>query len=488
MKIKNLFLAGFAALALTACSDDQPIENGPDGSLKGYISLDISAPQTKTNGTGETTDPGIAAESNISSVTIVLTTELGAIKEAVQVSIDPTAAPTLRTVAAQVSPGSHYVYALVNYPGSTADLTGNIITKVINVAAATEATSGYKNGSFLMVNEFNGTSTAGVPAGGVQATILPTHNTAANALNVAVKVDRVASKIVYKPNAPTVTGLAADATSSPIVDGVDVLGFAVLNVNKDFNLVQKWEIDGSFQILSTPSYANGFNASSQYWHHIGDYTTLTKVAGAITEITDNKATNFGTAAVYTTENRPAYSVLTNGELTAGKGETTGLIYKVQAKKGTANAPTFYKFLNTVTTDYSVIKALPTFASNANVPATVTPVDYPKLRALGIQVYEDGIMYYTHFIKDINANHRLGGKNYYSVFRNSVYELTLNSISKIGDDVPGGSVNPVDPDPTKPTDPLDPTDPTNPPIDEEEAYINVTVTINPWVLNAIGVDF
>lgn len=487
MKIRNFFLAGLAAVALSACSDDQPVDNGPASGLKGYITLDITAPQTKTDGTGQTPETGDPGESNITSVTIVLTNATGAVEEAVTVGLDATAAPTLKTVAAQVTPGAHYVYALVNYAGTTAALAGNLITKVIDVAAADDAITGYKDGSFLMVNEYNGA--AGAPAGGVLATITTAHNSAATALNVPVKVDRVAVKVKDATTTPTITDLTA---STSLITGVDVIGFVPLNINKQFNLVQKWNAVGSDQVLSTPLFvADGSaNISSQYWFNIGEYTELGKTGTTIESITDKTvAADYAKGPIYMTENRPKYTQLSTNEYTAGKGETSAVIYRVQAKGPSGNTPTFYKFLNIITTNLSDIQSQPTFDGNTIVQsATGVPADFPKLRANGIQVYEDGVMYYTYFIKDVNTNHQLGGKNYYGVFRNSVYSLTVNSIKKIGDDVPGGSVNPVDPDPTVPTDPTDPTDPTNPPIDEEEAYITVTVAINPWILNTIGIDF
>lgn len=88
------------------------------------------------------------------------------------------------------------------------------------------------------------------------------------------------------------------------------------------------------------------------------------------------------------------------------------------------------------------------------------------------------MYYSYFIKDPNTLHTYGGDDYYGVFRNSVYKLNVNSIKDLGDDVPGGGT----------VDPNEPGEPENPDIDTEEAYIQVTVTINPWVLNVIDIDF
>lgn len=479
MKIKNLFLAGLAIVALSACSDDDK-ELTPSGSqVKGYISVNI-AQQTKTSQTGATEDPSTGTESNISTVKIVLTNAAGLITEVVNATM--TTPPT--TDAVQVSAGQHYVYALINYDGTP---SGNI-QEVINVAAAADATSGYKNGSFLMANEFNGGAPTG-PKGAVSVTISESQNsTAATAAEATIKVDRVAVKIVddtdYTASAPAVTELST--ATSAFVDGVEITGFVILNVNKQFNLIQDWDANS---VLLTPLHADASkNISEQYYYNISAYTTLEKDGnGDIEKIEDiSTAADFKMGAaniVYATENRPSYKALSNGEYTSGKGETTGVIYRVVAKKGGTNVGTFFKYGTVLSTNWDDIAAL-----NNTLPSAVTATNYPELRAKGVQVYEDGIMYYSHFIKDVNVNHQINNKNYFGVFRNSSYKLKVNKFSAIGDDVPGGSVNPVDPDPTKPTDPTDPTDPTNPPIDEEEAYIKVTVTINPWILNTINIDF
>ena len=230
--------------------------------------------------------------------------------------------------------------------------------------------------------------------------------------------------------------------------------------------------------MSTPLHTNAAtNVSAQYHYNIGAYTTLTKDASdnitAITDLTKVDPTIFKLGKVYTTENRPAYKPLTNGELTATKGETTGVIYRVVAKKSGSNVGTFFKYGTTISTNWATIAAL----NSSLLQTTPDAVDYPSLRAQGVQVYEGGVMYYSHFIKDVNTNHQLGGKNYYGVFRNSSYQLKINKFSALGDDVPGGGT----------VDPEDPDGP-NPPIDNELAYMTVTITVNPWVLNTIGIDF
>ena len=90
------------------------------------------------------------------------------------------------------------------------------------------------------------------------------------------------------------------------------------------------------------------------------------------------------------------------------------------------------------------------------------------------MYEDGVMYYTHYIEDQNytaADSEQAQVNYQSVMRNTIYGLTVNSVKNIGDDIPGG----WNPD----TDPEDPTTP--------KTYLVVECQVNPWVLSNYDVD-
>lgn len=171
-------------------------------------------------------------------------------------------------------------------------------------------------------------------------------------------------------------------------------------------------------------------------------------------------------SVYTTENRPAFMELT--KLTSGMGETTGVVYQVTANEG----KTFYTVGGIVHKTFATVKALPAFVNDE----AITEDDLGLLRAKGIKVYEAGQMYYSYFIKDKNTVEYKGTADtkYNSVYRNSSYVLKIDNITHIGDDVPGGGkVTPENP---------------NPPIDPDEMYLQVTVEVNDWRLQEIGIDF
>lgn len=79
MKIKNLFLAGLAVFALSACSDNdkEGLESGSD--LDTYLSLTISSSSTRTEAGTEGRENATTEENKINNVTVVLTNAAGVI-------------------------------------------------------------------------------------------------------------------------------------------------------------------------------------------------------------------------------------------------------------------------------------------------------------------------------------------------------------------------------------------------------------------------
>jgi len=463
MKIKSFFLSILVTLAFSACNNEvlNPTPDQEKEQPEGYLVLNLTNPSTT-----RATDQGTTEENKINTLTVVLTDAAGNIKFVDNPDIKNGVPEKFK-----VALGTYHVYALVNSPTTVS--VGQNIERVITVAAATEATSGYKNGSFFMVNQRSRDSeNAGV------ITTVDATNSITNPARASIYVDRVVGKIVDATENENINAGGLTATTGGIINGVDIVGFEVLNVNKKFNLIQTWNTNnadgiplGETKVLSTPLYPGGEEdlVADQYFHNIGNYTTLTKPEGKITAITVNPSNTFDKKTVYTTENRPTIiGVGETAEITAGRGETTGVIYKVQAKKGENNSGTFYTYQNNIYDDVANIQALPDF-KNETLPSEI-----PALRALGIKVYENGVMYYTYFI----AAHKYEGKNYYGVFRNSLYELVINSISSLGDDVPGGAI----------VDPTESGEAGNPLISTDEAYMEVTLTVNPWIVYTLGIGF
>ena len=473
MKIKSVFFTVMAVFAFMAC-DNEVLNTSNElneGDVKemGYLVLNLTNPPT-TRTSGDETDRGTTEESKITSLMVVFTDATG--------KIVSTSEPNFSngvTEKFQVTVGTYDVYALINKPDGVSVAKDQQIERVIEVASAADAANGFMNGSFFMVNKCHNDA----DKAGVTVTINSSHSIS-NPAAAFIYVDRVACKIVIDTEkAPTITNLTS--ATGGVINKVAIEGIAVLNVNKKFNLIQTWNkvnaggIPLEANVLSTPLYTGTELIAGQYFNNIGDYTTIVKVNDKITGIVDKTVDKsyFNKTPVYTTENRP--TIIANGDdLTAGRGETTGVIYKVQAKKEDAtDLGTFYTFKNVFYTDIATIQALQEFENH-----TLASLESPALRALGIKVYQDGVMYYTYFIRDPNVNYRYDNKDYYGVFRNSTYQLAINSISSLGDDVPGGAI----------VDPTEPGEPGNPPIDTDKTYIQVSVVVNRWILNTLSIDF
>lgn len=134
----------------------------------------------------------------------------------------------------------------------------------------------------------------------------------------------------------------------------------------------------------------------------------------------------------------------------------------------ANKGTFYRYNNVIYTSFAQIfedyKDVTNLFGEGKTAATMKEElsnainDEAKLAKFRedykIEVFKGGKTYYKQVIKD---NH-IGYAN--AIQRNSIYRLTVNNIFNVGAQVPNG-------EPTE---------------ENKFYYINVTVTVNPWVLN------
>lgn len=473
--MKKLFLTGLSALTLIAfgCNSDTTCPSGTEngGKLEGYLTLKIDGNATRT--TGGPTEDGQGDENKINNATILLADVDGKI-----LFVETPSITGKVTEPFKVAVGTYYVYALINKPGSmTAINVGSSVEQVIDVAA-NEYPAGYNSGSFFMVNARN--------KKGEQAGIevkVTSNNTLTSPAQAQVKVDRIAVRIEPDPKAQPTNISALTSLYPGFIDAVEIEGFALLNVNKQFNLLQTWGTgNGSgtaltTDVLQTPLYSTPLVAD-QYYQNISEYaeiewnSTNPNIMTSLTDLTAGQSGVYKNETVYAIENRPTMMFFGADQPTAGRGETTGVIYKAVASLG-GNASTFFEYDGTLYSDVNDIQALPAF-DDTTLPAT----DFPALRGHGIRVYENGVMYYTYFILDPNPAYVYNSLNYFGVFRNSIYRLAVNSLSALGDDVPGGGK----------VDPTQPGEGGNPPINSDEAYIQVSVTINPWVLNTIDIDF
>ncbi|MFT0360259.1 Mfa1 family fimbria major subunit [Bacteroides thetaiotaomicron] len=141
---------------------------------------------------------------------------------------------------------------------------------------------------------------------------------------------------------------------------------------------------------------------------------------------------------------------------------------------------FYTRMKAAATNQSKTFSAANFASItiAELDAIENGGEYSKPAAgqtVGVEYFKKGVCYYNILIRhdsNITGNMALGK---YGVVRNNWYTITINSVSQPG--------SPWLPDNTDPTDPKEPGEDDDP----KDAYLAVTITVNPWTTWSQGVE-
>lgn len=112
---------------------------------------------------------------------------------------------------------------------------------------------------------------------------------------------------------------------------------------------------------------------------------------------------------------------------------TGVVFQARynvESEGFSDGQDLYKLGNTL---YPSLEAAKTAAGLGN------EVTLENCGAYGITYYADGICYYTYFIKHADdGQDAVFGTMEYAIVRNNLYQLTVTSVSSIGDPEPGDS--------------------------------------------------
>lgn len=491
MKKMNLLvmsLVSAAALSFSSCSSNDDLTSGGTQSQADgvYMTLKISGatshgtrtsvatPNTEENGTVEesTITEGMMYiyEGNTCVFRKVITAEM--FKTAPSQDKPGETKPIKVAVTGAITTGKKYdVYFLANNTSVNDPLAAN--------ASFTSAQGGAEfaeNNNFVMFNQND--ASRDVAASKVEFTADNKSEDNPAAADV-IKLDRVVARI-DKPTFKEVTTVtpAADTKTSinagNVIESITLEGYAVSNLNNTSYVKQNWtqeNTDWTLNVLTT--------GTPKYYLNKDTYGTKYKPDGLV---------NFG-------EEKWKYAF---ENTTTNVDEATAVYFKVKAtlKEAANNTSdfrdgTFYRYDGRL---YTSIQAIyndaatgaisnPFTETNSILPAEV--VNNIKDATTGklttdetvlakfrqdykIEVYRQGVMYYRWAISD-NAYKPFVANDpthTYSVLRNSIYRLTVTKVSEIGKDVPNGP-EPDDPD-------------KNP-----NFYMNVKVSINPWVLNEIN---
>lgn len=519
MKKFYYLVAGVLSMGMLAsCSNEDEIAagNGNDQQANAYLSLtlvgaDNGASRTQPGEDG--TDDGEPGESQITSAMVLLCTQDGTISQTVTTSNLTSTEAGVQTQPIAVAEGTYYVYVIAN-PGTYAPATGTKVTDVVMDNIDATAMNGYStDGKFIMFSECNGTdATAGAAITVTEANDYDHPATTEE----PIKLDRLAAKITYDEIA---SGVDIDDAKGQLsaLESITFNGFKLVNGIKKVNLQQHWSAatpaaspTAKVNTLLTPTVTIG----TDFYNQWSDYSTITtetaQEGGEVyTEVTDKvKDAEWSDDPLFCMENNSGSTAddcfATGADL---QGNTTGVLFRATAtltdktSDEIAGANCFYGYANTgdyfaslaalqdeypsafddgdESTDGDAELAAAeaelraAVAGTAEEDAEVQTVSDFRVKYL-VRVYENGVMYYTHYIEDQNytaANDEDAQVLYHSVMRNTIYGLTVQSVKNIGDDVPGGWNPDVDPD--------EPIDVPN--------YLQVECEVNLWVLSNYNVD-
>lgn len=499
---KSLFLA-FAGLGLFACSNEDNVPSTDNSHNGTFLTLTLVGTENSDSrtvagedGTQDENDER-PEESTISEAMVLLCDQDGKVLSAKKVNCKSVTGG-METYPVEASVGTYYVYVIAN-PGSLSVSTDdNITTLVKTISSSADFAT---DGKFLMFSECNGTDKTVGEVINVQA-----HNDYDNPAKTAspIKLDRLAAKITYTAASVNITAAQAQLTG---LTAITFNGFNLVNGIKDFYLQQHWSAAAPtttgaphINTLLTPAVTN--NASDNFYNRWDDFRTINKDENdSYTGAIDLKGT-YGAGPLYCMENNSGSTAgdcfATGSDL---NGNTTGVIFKATAavtgSDGIAGTNCFYAYNGEYFATLAAVQgkfpgAFDDKNGGTNAEAELKAAQDELTAAYGktdatakeqaisdfrvkynIHVYEDGVMYYTHYIEDQNYTANKDGNQvkYQSVMRNTIYGLTVNSVKNIGDDIPGG----WNPD----TDPEDPTTP--------KTYLVVECQVNPWVLSNYDVD-
>ena len=489
MKKMNLLvmsLVSAAALSFTSCSsnDDLTGDNAGQEKVDGfYMTLTVQTPNASGTRTSviDPTENATAGEAAIKNGTLYLVDDQnniafhedlskldwsGDVKDDASKKKDGSRTYEIKVPA--VEAGQTYrVYFLAgsNKPAPEMDFAAT--NKNVFTATSKFAAPFANDDNFAMFNQ----NDAQVNGNGYSVKFSKANNNKQNpakvnytkdgtstTTNAPIKVERVVARI-DAPNPGTSTVLAeapADASAAlkvamkdakEKVAEIKLLNYAVSNLANKSYVMQTWN-----------SSALVIPAGISYFQPTADF-------GGTFDYKDGGFT--------TTEATKVNYVFENSSTTAPTTMYFEYQIKLDASKFTGVADfddnTFYRYNNVIYTSFKQIfkdyEGVSTLFNGKDEGTMKTELanainDEAKLAKFredyNIEVFKGGKTYYKHVIKD---NHING-----IIQRNSIYRLNINNIFNVGAQVPNGE-----------------------PTENDFYYLNVTVTVNPWVLNEDNVN-
>ena len=479
MKKMNLLvmsLVSAAALSFTSCSDSEDLAGNSQNKVdKFYMTLTIQTPNSNGTRTSLKNDyAATAAESDVTSGTFYLVDANNKIVFKKSISKEewaekkiPTQGTngktTLQVPVTNVTAGTKYsVYFLANSE-SASPLTDVYTSDLANKFAKAYST----DNNFAMFNE----NDADVKANSHTVVFTSDNKDANSAAKVSsiINIERLTARIDEpKSAASAIKPYAVDATASDeekkanadavkAVKGVTLTKYAISNVANKTNVMQQW---ADATTLSIPTGITYFQPTTEFGtktllQNYGYFNAVTTDRSNKDYIFENNSSDAATSMYfeYTVELSDDYK--TNADFEDGTfyrynkviySRIQDIIDAYQDQKAIFNGQT----------KDAVIAEL-TAAKNDTTDPEAKLDEFRK--KYDIEVFNNGKTYYVQKIKD----QYLGVEN--TIQRNSIYLLNVKNIFNVGAQVPNGG-----------------------PDDRTLYYLDVEVSVNPWVLNEQSVNF
>lgn len=479
MKKMNLLvmsLVSAAALSFTSCSsnDDLAGDNAGQEKVDGfYMTLNVQTPKadgTRTVLPKDSTTDATAAESDVTSGTIYLVDAKDSIVFQKKITETEWAAgkPTqgndgstqLKIAVEDVVAGATYkVYFLAN--AEDAKPWENVFS------SKTKFANPYvENSKFAMFNQ-NDKSVDG----NLYTVVFTDDNKKAtsaakikyNGVESAIKIERLTARIdeptsnATKIKAYTKSD-ATDAEKKAMEDAVKkvksvtMTGYAISNLANKSYIMQNW----TGETLNIPSDITYYQPTTKFGTATklenGDFFTKATAPNAhVDYVFENNSSTAATAMYF------EYTVTLKDTTNSDFNDGTFYRYNNVIYKSFAD---IYKAYNDVTGLFGgkTAKEMKDLLTAAKKDKDVESKLDEFRKTYQIEVFNCGKTYYKQIIKDNN----IGYDN--AIQRNSIYRLKVNNIFNVGAQVPNGT-----------------------PDKEGLFYLDVTVTVNPWVLNNQDVD-
>ena len=488
MKKMNLLvmsLVSAAALSFTSCSSNDDLAgNAGQEKVNGfYMTLNVQTPKSDGTRTALKNDfNATPEESDVTSGTIYLVDATDAvvfkknITEAEWKAGKPTqgnnGSTQIKIEVEKVVAGATYkVYFLANVTDE--NLWKNTFTATDIFTATNKFAQPYDtNNNFAMFNQNDGD----VKGNGYTVVFTDDNKKETNAAQIKydnavspIKIERLTARIDEPTSNATEIKAYTKSDATPAekkamedavkkVKSVEMTGYAISNLANKSYIMQNW----TGKTLNIPSDITYYQPTTEFGTATllqnGDYfTTATAPNTHKDYVFENNSSTAATSMYF--EYTVKLKDMTNADFDDGTFyRYNNVIYKsfadIYKAYNDVNGLFGGKTADQMKAEVIAAKAAPTAEGE---PTVESKLDNFR-KTYQIEVFNFGKTYYKQAIKD----QYIGYEN--AIQRNSIYRLTVNNIFNVGAQVPNGT-----------------------PDKEGLFYLDVTVSVNPWVLNSYDVD-